>query len=88
MGNSDVLRDIKGTFFNGDPVYFRQRLEQFVSQFNLGSEDIKNLSIAALIGKMMGLTDEESVRNELQRFLDMARAAGWSDRPAAALKPK
>ncbi|HIQ22425.1 MAG TPA: flotillin family protein [Planctomycetes bacterium] len=88
VGNSDVLRDIKGTFFNGDPVYFRQRLEQFVSQFNLGSEDIKNLSIAALIGKMMGLTDEESVRNELQRFLDMARAAGWSDRPAAALKPK
>jgi uncharacterized membrane protein YqiK len=88
VNNSRVLSDIKDTFFNGDPAYFQERLQQFVSQFNLGTEDIKNLSIAGLVGKMMGLTDEEGVRGELQKLLDLARAAGLSERPAAALKPK
>jgi uncharacterized membrane protein YqiK len=88
VNNSRVLTDVKDTFFNGDPAYFQERLQGFVSQFNIGSEDIKNLSIAALVGKMMGLTDEESVRGELQKFLELIKAAGLSERPATALKPK
>jgi len=84
--SSQVLEDVKNSFFNGDPDYFLQQLENFVGQFNLGSEDVKNLSIAALIGKMMGLTADEAVKKELQNLLGMVRAVGISEKPASALK--
>ena len=86
--NSRVLGDIKSTFFNGDPDYFMEKVQKFVGHFNLGSEDLKNLSIAALIAKMMGMTADKTVLEELEKILGMARAAGMSDKPAAALQGK
>ena len=86
VDNSQVLTDVKTTFFNGDPDYFLDKLQGFVGQFNLGSEDVKNLSIAALIAKMMGLTADEAIRGELEKILGMARAAGMADKPAPSLQ--
>ncbi len=86
VGNSQVLSDIKGTFFNGDPEYFQERLQGFLEQFKLGSEDVKNLSIAALVGKMMGMTGDETVQQELENLLGMLRSAGLSQQPASTLK--
>lgn len=88
VGNSQVLSDIKGTFFNGDPEYFQERLQDFADQFKLGSEDIKNLSIAALVGKMLGMTGDDAVQQELQNLLSMLRSAGLSQKPASTLKLK
>jgi uncharacterized membrane protein YqiK len=89
VGNSRVLTDLKNTFFNGDPEYFHKKLQEFVGQFKIGSEDIKNLSIAALIAKMMGMTTDRGALRELEQMLGMVRAAGLSDNPAAAaLKSK
>jgi uncharacterized membrane protein YqiK len=86
VDNSQVLSDVKNTFFNGDPDYFLNQVERFVGQFNLASEDVKNLSIAALIGKMMGLTADEAIKKELQNLLGTVRAVGLSENPASALK--
>jgi len=88
VGNSDVLSDVKNTFFNGDSEYFVGQMQDFVSQFNLGSEDIKNLSIAALIAKMTGMATDEAIRGQLNKLLETAQAAGLADSPAAALKLK
>ena len=88
VGNSQVLRDVKNTFFNGDPSHFQERLQEFMGLFNLGSEDIKNLSIAGLIAKLMGLTDSKAVKDELQKMLGTLQAAGLSDSPVSALKLK
>ncbi len=81
VDNSKVLGDVKNTFFNGDPEHFQSQLKTFISQFNLKSEDIKNLSIAALIGKMTGLTKDTGVRSSLESLLEMAKKAGLSDMP-------
>ncbi|KKK55971.1 hypothetical protein LCGC14_3069200, partial [marine sediment metagenome] len=86
VSSSQVLTDVKNTFFNGDSEYFLGQMKQFVSQFNIGSEDIKNLSIAALIGKMMGMTADEEIRNQLEKILGTARTAGVAESSASAMK--
>jgi hypothetical protein len=49
-----------------------------VEQFNLSSDDIKDLSIAALIAKMIGLAKTDLLRHELQGLLGMAKSKGIS----------
>ncbi len=74
--NSEVATDVKNTFFNGDPEYFSHKLQGLVEQFNLSTDDVKDLSIAALIAKMLGLTSSDGIRNELHRLLGMAQNIG------------
>ena len=69
--NSEVLTDVKNTFFNGNPEYFRDKLRSLVSELKLSTDDIKDLSIAALIAKMLGLTSSDETKNELHRLLGM-----------------
>jgi flotillin len=84
--NSEVLTDVKNTFFNGNPEYFTEKIETLVEQFNLSTDDVKDLSIAALIGRMLSLTSSDETRGELQRLLGMAKDAGLSGKRVAALK--
>jgi hypothetical protein len=77
---------VKNTFFNGNPEYFSVKLESLIEQFNLSTDDVKDLSIAALIGRMLTLTSSDETRNELQRLLGMAKDAGWSGKSVKALK--
>lgn len=84
--NSEVLTDVKNTFFNGNPEYFSDKLEGLIEQFNLSTDDVKDLSIAALIGRMLTLTSSDETRSELQRLLGMAKDAGLSGKPMKSLK--
>ena len=79
--NSRVATDIKDTFFDGNPAYFRDKLMGLVQQFNLDTGDVKDLSIAALIAKLMGLAKTEDVRGQLTSLLGMASSAGVADQP-------
>jgi len=53
VGNSEVLEDVKETFFNGDPDYFKSQLATWISDFGVSSEDLKNLSISGVLGKVL-----------------------------------
>ncbi|MCA9121812.1 MAG: flotillin family protein [Planctomycetaceae bacterium] len=86
VDNSQNLTDVKNTFFNGNPEYFRDRLRSLVNELNLSTDDIKDLSIAALIGKMIGLAGNDGIRNELGRLLSLASQAGLIDEKVKALK--
>lgn len=68
--NSETVTDIKQTFFNGDSEYFETKLDQFVSKFNMNFEDVKDLSVAALLGKMLTKSDSDGMTAELTRMLD------------------
>jgi len=83
--NSSVLTDVKETFFNGDPDYFKTQLKGFVDQLGISAEDVKNLSIAALINRMMDQSSDEKTRGMLGRILSFARATGLDDQPAPKL---
>jgi flotillin len=78
--NSRVATDVKDTFFNGNPEYFREKLQSLIDQFNLDSGDVKDLSIAALIGKLMGMAKTDDVRQQLTSLFGMAGSQGLIER--------
>lgn len=84
MSSSSTLTDIKNTFFDGrSPEQFKARLSQYVSDFGIKSEDIKNLTIAALIARMIAGTKDNSLQNILRSVMDTAREAGLADAKAS-----
>lgn len=83
--NSDVLKDIKDTLVVGDPEYFKAQVQSFMGRFNMTSEDIKNLSIAGAIQKMMRTADKTDIPM-LSKLLDTVEKAGFSNEPASKLK--
>ncbi|MEO2036900.1 MAG: flotillin family protein, partial [Planctomycetaceae bacterium] len=85
VNNSSVLTDIKETFFDGDASEFKDRLHGFVSQFGMNFEDIKDLSIAALIGKMLVETDNDGTKSDLNSLLKVVRSAGLAGQRVASL---
>ncbi|XZE53749.1 SPFH domain-containing protein [Planctomycetaceae bacterium SH139] len=86
--NSRVATDVKDTFFNGNPEYFQGKLMELVEQFQLDANDIKDLSIAALIAKLMGLANTDDIRGQLSSLLGMAGSAGFADKPLGYLQAK
>lgn len=80
-----MLSDVKETFFTGDGDDFQERLLSFVSRFGMSFEDVKDLSIAALIGKMMVETSDGPTRNELESLLRMVKSAGLDSRRVGTL---
>lgn len=75
VGNSAVLKDVKDTFFNGDGDHFKKEFGEFLDRFQLSSEDVKNLSIAQAIHKMMGNASEAD-QMQLTKLLDTVNKAG------------
>jgi hypothetical protein len=63
-------------------------LQEFISHFGVSSEDLKNLSISALIGNMIAQADDGPVRQKLVSLLDTARQAGFGDTLGSALNLK
>jgi flotillin len=83
--NSETITDVKNTFFNGNPQYFEDKLKGFVEKFNMSFEDIKDLSVTALIGKMLTASDSDETFAELQRILRAAKSSGLGDKRVASL---
>ncbi|WP_417381297.1 flotillin family protein [Gimesia sp.] len=87
--NSETLTDIKNTFFNGNPDYFEDQLQTFISRFGMSFEDVKNLSIAALISQMLVQAEGEEDRSTLNRLLATVKNLGIADKKVSSfLKAK
>lgn len=85
VGNSETLSDIKSTFFNGDAAYFKSQLAQWVKDFGIKTEDLKNLTVAALLGKMIASSSDASLQSVLRTAQGMVKSAGLSDVMATAV---
>lgn len=86
VGESKVLTDVKETFFNGDPEQFRKELQKYVDMFGISSNDLKNLSIAGLIGQMMTQTNDDSIIGKLDSLLTAARSTGVAQKKGTTMK--
>jgi flotillin len=84
VANSQVLGDVKDTFFNGDPEYFKAQIGTWIEDFGIGSEDLKNLSVSALLAKLVGVAEGEK-RQRLIGLLGSAERFGLSDLKAGSL---
>ncbi len=85
VNNSETLSDIKNTFFNGDPDFFRSQLAQWVKDFGIKTEDLKNLTVAALLGKMIASSKDSGLQSLLKSAHAMAKESGLSDVMASAV---
>ncbi len=79
VSNSKVATDIKDTFFTGDPNQFKYSVRNLMDQFGVNSEDVRNLSIAALIGKLLAQEPAAAVQDKLIDLLGMAGRLGISN---------
>ena len=84
IGNSAVLGDVKDTFFNGDPEYFKAQAKNWIEDFGVETEDLKNLTVSALLGKLVGSAKGEK-RERIIGMLGAAERFGLSDATAASL---
>ncbi|MGB0371331.1 MAG: flotillin family protein [Opitutales bacterium] len=83
VDNSQTLTDIKDTFFNGDPEYFQNQLSTWVKQFGVSSEDVRNLSVAALLAKLAQKADGNSeTLSAITGLQGLAEKFGLSGKPA------
>jgi flotillin len=87
VDNSKTLDDVKETFFNGDPDYFKSQLATWVADFGVSSEDMKNLSVSALLGKLIGDAKGDT-RGRMVGLLGAAERFGLGDAKAADLVKK
>ncbi|QCR21464.1 flotillin family protein [Pontibacter sp. SGAir0037] len=88
VSNSDVLNTVKDTFFhvNGNGhVDFKENLQRFINQFGMTSDDVRNLSVSALLLKMMQSSADESTLSTLKQLTSTATAMGIADKPYISL---
>ncbi|MEQ9442521.1 MAG: flotillin family protein [Cyclobacteriaceae bacterium] len=82
-----TLLDIKDTFFNTNGGgAFKDNLKKFISQFGVSAEDMKNLTVSALLFKLMNQTDQPGTKASLTKLMDIARSTGLADEPVKNIK--
>ncbi|MCP5548019.1 MAG: flotillin family protein [Akkermansiaceae bacterium] len=81
VDNSETLRDVKDTFFNGDPDYFRAQLKDWAGQFGVTAEDVKDLTVGAVLSKLLVDASGET-RRKLLTFLGAADRFDLTDAKA------
>ena len=87
VSKSPTLQEVKNTFFNPNGgTDFKTQLKAFVDKFGLNSEDIRNLSISALLVKMINSTSDEATRVNLKNLSNLATSIGVSDRTIEMLE--
>lgn len=81
MKHSDVAQNAIGGFLNGSED-FGQKFRDVISA--VSSEDVKNLSVAALLVKLINNSGEGEA-GPLTQLLDQAHELGIANRPASAI---
>ena len=76
---------VADTLFTGDPEIFTQHLKRLAGRFGVGSEDLKNLTVSALLAKMTAMTDEKGTVALLEKMGGVAKEMGLSEKIASTV---
>lgn len=82
VDNSHVLTDVKDTFFNGNPDYFKGKLREWITQFGANSEDLKNLSVTAALTQLLPMAKGDA-KAQISNLLGAAERFGFGENPAS-----
>ncbi|XZE22317.1 flotillin family protein [Pirellulaceae bacterium SH449] len=86
--SSQVATDVKETFFTGSPDQFKERLGALLDQFHVNASDLKDLSVAALVGRILASNSSNGSIPQLVQMLGIANQLNLADTPIAQLLPK
>lgn len=76
VGNSTLATDMAHTLFSGDPEAFTNQLRTFAGRFGMSSEDLKNLSVSALLTRMTAQAEDDDTLAALGRLSDASKQLG------------
>ena len=82
--NSEVLGDVREALLGEDADESVKKIREFVSRFGVTSEDVKNLSVSALVMQMMDKADKKD-KGVLSTILETVKQSGLADLPAKNL---
>jgi len=85
VNNSEVFSQVRHQLLDDPNQSLVQQIRGFIKDADVDSEDIKNLSVTALIVKIMSQTNDPEKKGMLQQLLDLARGSGFGDRSAGDL---
>lgn len=86
VNNSEVITDIKDSFLSGETGgNFKDKLRSFLDRFGLESEDVKNMSIAALMLKLTAEANDEGTRGIIHQLKSVADSLGISSNAVSTL---
>lgn len=86
IDNSDTLSTMRHQLLDdGSGETFMDKIGKLIAGSNVTSNDLKNLSISALIYKMMKDTKSEEQKGLLGQLLDLAKRTGLADMTADSL---
>lgn len=92
VDNSNLLTDIKGSLLgngngngNSGGKNLLERIQGILSKHKLSTEDIKNLTISALILKLSSGTFDNALKNTLANVLNEANDLGIADKTLESL---
>ncbi|MEM9325891.1 MAG: flotillin family protein [Bacteroidota bacterium] len=87
ISSSDVLTQVKDTFFaSGNGSNFKERLRDFIDQFGMSADDVKDLSISALLLQMAKKAANSEEKNVIQQLGTIADVLGVTDQKVSSLK--
>ncbi len=78
---SKVATDIKDTFFTGSPEHFKEQLNRLLDQLHLNSGEIKDLSVAALVAKLLVGGEASGLHSQLANLLGLAGTLDLANKP-------
>jgi len=76
MNNSALATDVTNTLFSGDPEAFTNQLRTFAGRFGMSSEDLKNITVSALLTKMTASADDDDTLATLGRLSEVSKQLG------------
>jgi hypothetical protein len=82
--NSEVLGDVREALLGENADESVKKIREFVSRFGVTSEDVKNLSVSALVMQMMDKADKKD-KGILNTILETVKQSGLADLPAKNL---
>jgi flotillin len=78
--------DVKGTFFNGEGNGdFRASLKKFTDQFGMDLSDVRDMTVSALLAKMLVTSNDEATTAGLQQLQNYLKSAGLLDKKVGAV---
>jgi hypothetical protein len=80
MDNSETLTGLKTQFLdNVEGGNLSEKIGSLISQFGISSDDLKNISVSALIFKMMNQSNDSGQQGMLSELLSAVKSAGIGD---------
>ena len=86
--NSTNIQEVKNAILGSEDVKgnLLEKVRDFASKYGVSTEDIKNLSIAALITDLKMKSDDSEEQTMLGNLMNLAKGLGISDKKISQLK--